>query len=375
MLQKTIDTLLEAMEKKPHKNMLNIWDDLENNRRPSFPSLRLLRQPDPSELKQQSENVSDNSLEAQLATQIENILKPLELENPFIPAVRVDDPLPFAFGLKYDIRFPNRPKEHIPLREFDNFELPDINKSSLFLKIKEQIDFHKAHTPSDIKIHPTITWGSFNLAETILGSEIFYAFTDAPEQLHHLMQLVTDLIIQGRKVLRQWIGQEKILNFVGWSKRITECSCNLISKEIYREFVLPYDLQLQASLGEVGIHPCSGKHVFEETLEWIPNVRYTECGIIYSNPNQVCIDLDTALRKIRGRPIILRAGGELIEGKEEETIKERFSRMRDHDLLSFIACGMYWKKKDDPKIIALHRRLDEYYMNEIYPKGGNRNGC
>ncbi len=173
-----IDTLLETMEKKPHKNILNMWDDLENNRRPSFSPLRLSRQLDPSELKQQGRNVSDSSLEAQLVRGIQAITKP---------------------------------------------------------------------------------------------------------------------------------------------------------------------------------------------LEWIPNVRYTECGIVF-NSSSVCTDLDTALQKIRGRPIILRAGGELIEGKEEETIKERFSRMRDHDLLFFTACGMYWKKKDDPKIISLHKRLDEYYLNEVYPK-------
>ena len=94
------------------------------------------------------------------------------------------------------------------------------------------------------------------------------------------------------------------------------------------------------------------------------NVRYTECGIIEKTVAG-STDIDYALNKILGRPIILSVGQELVEGREEETIREHLEKLHQHPLLTFGYTGMYWTKKDEGYIRKLNQKFYDYYLERF----------
>lgn len=373
MLDDAIDQLLTALERNPLKNGLTVLADLETGRRPSVPPLTLGRMADDwlSPPKPEAEPAPKLSPVEELANVVRGMLNPLEMENPLLPVLGLGVgtvTAATAFGVEVDTDPEHRgnlggPKCHLPLEHFDDFPVPDVNTAGLFPQIRERIDFYCQHLPPEIKISLPDLQGPFNIAHILLGTKLFYHMVDDPARVRGLLGRITDFLIQCFDTIPQWIGEERSLRFIGSSKRIAECSVNLISREHYREFVLPCDLRLAEHFGEIAIHPCSGPHVFEETLDNLPNVRYTECGVI-DCAFAGSIDVDGALRKIGGRPVILSCGEELKEGREERTIRDHFSRLEDHDLMSFGYSGMYWTRNDDADIAALHRKLDEVYMSE-----------
>ena len=370
----TIDQALEELQtiiiKYPEKNMLKVYNDLEEGRPPSISPLYIGRQFDIDTELNTLKPIGKNRISInKLAQDIKTIVNPLKLYNPYLPALGWrygPATLATAFGIELDldnVKFPSAPKRNLPLKAFENFDPPDINIAGCFPEIKETIEFYKANTPPWIKILLPDMQGPFNIAHTIVGTELYYALTDAPRLVHRFMQLVTDFLIHCYKILPQWIGKKRMINYIGKSKCIAECSCNLISKDMYREFVKPYDLQLQRVLGNIGIHPCSGPQVFEVTLDELPNVFYTECGII-EHAFAGSVDIDRALQRIGDRPIILAVGEELVEEREEEIITGHLRKIHQHSLMTFSYTGMYWKKRDEPLIIELHKRMDDVYLKK-----------
>ena len=249
---------------------------------------------------------------------------------------------------------------YFPLEYFDDFETPDIHTAGVFPAMKRTIDFIRANTPSEIKISFPDLQGPINIAHLLLGTQLFYDLSDQPERAHHLLQMITEFLVQCFTVLPEWIGADRLITFPGNSRRIAECSVNLISREAYREFGLPCDRQIAEALGSIGIHPCGGLHVFEETLAGLPNVVYIEwadCKPSFA-PR---IGLDAALERLGDRPIILCGGKELWEGDFIQQIKEDLARLDDNTRQTFGYSGMRWRSGEEARITELHREIDAHY--------------
>ncbi|MCD6408561.1 hypothetical protein J7L87_05890 [bacterium] len=373
-LKKAIDEFMEIYEKNQNKNLLSTYYSLQNWQLPEVPPVKINKGWHPSEMKSLSENIEKDLKEedeyTKLAKKIEGLTAPLKLEQPFLPVIGTGFgtmTVATAFGIEI-IKSPSNPdgliKENIPLEKFDEFEVPDPGKDGLFPKLKEEIEFIKENTPEEIKISYPDMQGPFNTAHIILGTEIFYKIYDEKERIFHLLQLITDFMIRVYKVLPEWIGEERIFKWIGRTKRIAECSCNLISKEVYKEIVKPFDIQLVNFHGEIAIHPCSGKHVFEVTLEELPDVRFTECGIV-ENAVSGSTEVEYAIEKVKNKRIILSIGEELKEGKEEQTIRNHIEKLREHPFLVFNYTGMYWTEKDIPKIKELNGKMQEFYLKTV----------
>lgn len=366
MIDDAVDTVLSTLEKRPDKNLLRVWEELERGDRPTYSGLVLGRQGHPSDAGNRVQP-QDDSEEAKLATQILNMLRPLDLENPVTAAFGVGfgtGLMSTAFGVELATEIQGSPvRKPRPLSDFDSFDVPDPETAGLLPRVKEQIARYKSLTPPAIKIHMPDMQGPFNIAHFVLGSEIFTAPTDEPERYHDFMQIVTDFFIRAQETFERWIGPERMVNFVWNTHRICECSCNLISKETYHEFVEPYDRQVAEHWEEVAIHTCSGPQVFEATLA-LPNVRFTECGVIPC-ASAGSLTLEDALERVEVPPMILSVGQELERGKEEALIRSHLMQRREHPLLAFLYMGMYWTPEDDPHIVEMHKRLDEFCTQKV----------
>lgn len=363
-LNEVVEQVLTVLLKQPEKDVLAIRQDLEAGKRPRYAPLTISRQPDPED---PAFPTPKDDLE-KLTQQIAGCLKPLELDNPISPVLGLGGDYGTGFmSSGFGAKIMQGPPYHggvVPLTpdELEKLKVPEPDQEERFEAIKKQIAFYVEHTPVQFKIGLPDIQGPFNIAHALVGTDIFMMMADAPEKVHALMAKTAEYYLRCFQWFRKNIPADRWIPLALNGKRISECSVNLISREKYREFVLPYDRKIvEAWRGVVAIHPCSGPHVIEVTLESFPDeIRSTECGIIPC-ASAGYMTVDDAVKKVKGRRIILDVGEELTEGKEEETVRHHIDLMKEHPLMMLSYTGMSWKRKDDEFIRSLHRRLDDYY--------------
>lgn len=291
----------------------------------------------------------------------------LPMHNPMRPAIGLGvgpGTLAASFGIELDAELGYTPRGSRPLREVLCAGMPDPATSGIIPDMRAMIDAIQALTPSWVTITPPDRQGPFNLAHMILGDDAFIAPYEEPDDFAAFMALVTEFYIAFDANLRRWIEPARYPTFPGVTSCIAECSVNLISTDTYLEHVLPCDQRIAAYYGTVGIHPCSGPHVFYATMRHVPHIVYQEAGYI-AKAAAGAISVDDALAEIGDRPIILRIGQELPAGDEEAFIRRDLLRARENPRLMFGYTGMHWKKADEPMIREMHLRLDAFWEEQV----------
>jgi len=238
---------------------------------------------------------------------------------------------------------------------------PDPDAAPPLPDIHRRIAFLKASTPEAFKLDMPNLQGPFNLAHALAGDEAFLAPLTDPGKYDRLMTRITDFWIAACERLRAWIGPDRLRPAERGGPLIAECSVNLVSADFYREHIRRYDERIARRFGAARIHPCSGRHVFEATLDGLPGVTATEAGLMRSPMAAPCISVGDALARFGGRPVVLNIGQELPADFEEAyaIVHADFRQARANPRLLFSYTGMDWRRQDRPRIRALHQRLDE----------------
>ena len=143
--------------------------------------------------------------------------------------------------------------------------LPDPYKDGLMPCVLACIDYMRAC--SDLPVSFTDAQGPLNIALCLCGLEaLCYWMYDAPEAVHRLMDFCTEALIAWIKVQKQHAGQKLDggafphcialpEGFGGvW---ISDDDCTLLSAELYREFVVPYNSRVFEAFGGGTLHFCS----------------------------------------------------------------------------------------------------------------------
>lgn len=118
--------------------------------------------------------------------------------------------------------------------------------------------------------HPDLQ-GPFDIAHLIWGPDIYYALYDDPEIVHELLGLVTDTYIKFIKELKKTINDEEDGYNFHWGTLyagrivLRDDSPVNLSREMYEEFVKPYDERILKEFGSGSIHYCgrADQWVFE----------------------------------------------------------------------------------------------------------------
>jgi hypothetical protein len=307
------------------------------------------------------------SAEERLLDRIRGMTGALACLNPIAPRIGLGvgpGTLAASFGIRLDEELGYTPASTRPLADLLADGMPDPAASGFLPQMREDLETALRLTPDWVKIGPPDMQGPFNIAHMALGDDAFLAPLTEPEKFHAFMGIVTDFFLAVSDNLRRWIGSARLPRFPTQYARIAECSVNLVSAEFYEEHLLPFDRRIAEHHGCVAIHPCSGPHVFRATLRNLPNVVYHEAGFI-AKAAAGAIGVDEALAEIGDRPIVLAIGQELPEGREEEFIRRDLDRARTNPRLLFGYTGMHWRKSQEPMILELHRRLDEYWERAV----------
>jgi hypothetical protein len=234
-----------------------------------------------------------------LKGELDAILSHLEIEDDFIPTVRVQFGTPqvaAAFGAEILVLEDSLPaaKTH-PLSKIEEvlkWKKPALD-AGWFGKVKEYTDFYKANLPDGIVIqHPDIQ-GPFNTAHLVRGDDIFTDFYDNPAAVERLLDLVTDYMIDLVPHLKRMISQDREW-FHDWggfwqgTARISNCSMQMISPDFYMQYIFPRDKRLMEAIGGGRIHYCGRtREVLKRFLD-LPGISAVDYDHRYHDLEELC---------------------------------------------------------------------------------------
>jgi hypothetical protein len=368
-LDQAIACVLETLAVHPERDGLAAHTAALAGQRRRYPVVYLGHLADPEdtfvptdELELPAVAIGDPT-EVALARDLIAMLTPLKLLNPIRPVFGLGagtGTLVTFFGIPLNPAAQHSPACHRTLDQLLAQPPPDPAHDGLMPAMLARIAELKAQLPPAFKIALPDMQGPFNIAAAMTGQEALSAIHERPDDLHRLLDRITTLFLAVRSRLLDAIGPDYAEPDARRLGRIAECSVNMISPAAYRDHILPHDLRIAAAAPQLHVHPCSGPHVFRVTLETLPNVASTEAGFI-AKTAAGAITVDDALALIGDRPIAISIGQELPAGDEEAFIRRDFAHYATHPRLTFSYTGMHWRKRDRPRIRALHRQLDAHW--------------
>ena len=198
--------------------------------------------------------------------------------------------------------------------EIEQIQKPDLDKSPVWQRTQKQIDY-LLEKYGRVESHVNLM-GIQNIAMDIMGQDVMVAYYSAPDEVRELMQKITDMSIEiGKRFYRLSKdisgGVTAIVQQVAPGNYLTSnCSVEMVSNQIYEEFLLDYDTQLAKAFPNFGIHHCGKtmEHVVEGYRK-VPNLKFAEVGA-FSDIRRVREVLPDVFLNARYSPVRLGKAGE-----------------------------------------------------------------
>jgi len=184
----------------------------------------------------------------------------------------------FGFPLIYEKdRWPeiDRNKEKLSIKEIEELDVDDILLSPFVEEIFHQMDIIEAEWG---KIHGYLNWqGVLNNAFHLRGENIFTDFYDKPALVHYFFSIISEVMIGLAKKVQK--RQRESVFYVDHFC-VSNCTVNMVSPKIYREFLFPYDKKIAESFERFGMHTCNWNVTsYLEEIRKLPKVGYLDMGI------------------------------------------------------------------------------------------------
>lgn len=173
--------------------------------------------------------------------------------------------------------------QNLTIDDVDELPIPDLDQNEIWSVTQKQIDellrrFGRVETYVNLM-------GIQNVAMDVMGQELFFAYYEEEEKVHELLNKVTQLSIDIGKRFKALSGDisggvTSIVRKIDPETYLTSnCSVEMVSQDIYQEFLLPYDRALQEAFGEFSIHHC-GKMMekWVEAYAKLGPMKFAEVG-------------------------------------------------------------------------------------------------
>jgi hypothetical protein len=164
---------------------------------------------------------------------------------------------------------------HISDEEMENLQPPDLSVNPFFQKIMEQVDWIARN---EGKVYGFMNWqGVLNNAQRIRGPEIFMDFYMNPGGVKNLLGCVCITMIEAAKILQQK-QRDSGIDFTFFT--VSNCLVNMLSPELYNEFILPFDQKIASVFETIGIHNCAWSATpYLGDYAKVPKVGYIDMGM------------------------------------------------------------------------------------------------
>ncbi|MCE5276883.1 MAG: hypothetical protein ABFD92_13540 [Planctomycetaceae bacterium] len=202
-----------------------------------------------------------------LQSELDAIRPHLELGDDRVPTVRVQfgtAQVAAAFGCRMHINEDSPPAAGTSVmsraQDVYDLEIPPLD-AGWYGKLAQWTEIWKANLPPGVHIqHPDIQ-SAFNSAHLIRGNDIMTDFFDHPAELDLLLDKVTDFMLAITRHVKAAISDDRDW-FFDWGSmwkgaaRISNCTMQLISPELYRRHVLSRDVRFLETIGGGRMHYC-----------------------------------------------------------------------------------------------------------------------
>lgn len=216
---------------------------------------------------------------------------------------------------------------NLEIEEAAALSAPVLAESEVWARTQRQIDWLQ-QTFGRVEIHVNLQ-GIQNVAMDLLGEELLIAYYTEPELAQKVLQTVTDLTIDVGRRFRMLSdelsgGVTAIIRRDAPKAYLTSnCTVEMISNEMYEQFLLPMDQQLAETFSPFAIHHCgkSMEHVVRGYSK-VPHLQFAEVGA-FSDVKAVRRALPGVFLNARYSPV------RLMQASREEIFSEVEALHRD----------------------------------------------
>lgn len=187
-------------------------------------------------------------------------------------------------GIRYQVD--NSPQvECMDLDEdsIDQIQVPDLDASEVWKRTQSQIDYlleKYGHVETYVNLQ-----GIQNIAMDIMGQELMVSYYTAPEEIHELLEKITKISIEVGKRFKALSNDVSggvtaiVRQTVPDCYLTSNCSVEMVSNDLYEQFLLKYDQELADVFGSFGIHHCgkSMEHVVQGYSK-VKGLTFAEVG-------------------------------------------------------------------------------------------------
>lgn len=199
----------------------------------------------------------------------------------------------FASAFGCDIQFPwdqmpwSRPaiKKGDPPQKVYDLKMPDV-RDGLLGHILDFTEYFQEKAGDQYPIAMTDLQGPIDTAYLVWDSiDFMVAMYTHPEEVHHLMRMVTDLIIRFVKEQRARAREFVPAHFPpvylpdGGGIVVSEDALAVLSPQTYQEFSLPYINELSEEFGGIVIHSCGNFEHQLPVLKKVHNLKGINFGV------------------------------------------------------------------------------------------------
>lgn len=177
--------------------------------------------------------------------------------------------------LYYSDNWPVNPPRSLSADEVENLEAPSFQTTPVFEDLMRQMEIIEKEwgsVPGELNYQ-----GVLNTAFRLRGEEIFVDMVERPAPAHHLLNVVCDTMIR----VIDAVHTRQRQSGVNKNAFVTaNCVVNMISSEMYREYVMPYDKRLSDHFELFGIHNCAWRvDPYAQAYSEIRALGYLDFGL------------------------------------------------------------------------------------------------
>jgi hypothetical protein len=171
--------------------------------------------------------------------------------------------------------WPNCEHSYLSDEQVDSLEPPDLNTNPFFQELMAQADWIAARQG---RVEGFINWqGVLNNAYRLRGERLFYDMTDSPQRCRHLFDCICTTMTEAAKRLHQRQLQSGVE--IGFFT-VSNCLVNMVSPELYRDILLPFDRRIAETFGCIGIHNCAWNvDPYIDYYATVPHLGYIDMGL------------------------------------------------------------------------------------------------
>ena len=152
----------------------------------------------------------------------------------------------------YADNWPAATHAYLSEKQIASLDVPAVADNPVMCQILEQMDVIEREFG---RIEGYLNWqGVLNNAYRIRGPELFADLLANAALAHHLFEIVAQTMIAGMRFIYDRQAKSGV---VVRHATVSNCLVNMVSPEIYREHLRPYDARIAVAFPLFGIHNCA----------------------------------------------------------------------------------------------------------------------